>query len=78
MLDALQQLPSGVRVKDVEGKNCGKTQRIENDKLVIKIGWLFPAEYYIPMGDVRSVSNTEVLLSLTKGQVTHDDAYYYP
>jgi len=64
-------IPEGMQVIAADGAKVGKVVANEGDYLVVEKGWLFPTDYYVPVGAVGKVDDDAVYLALTKDEALH-------
>lgn len=56
----------GMSVISADGENLGKVDRVEGDVMVVREGFFFPKDHYIPLSAVAQTDGDETHLSVTK------------
>jgi uncharacterized protein (TIGR02271 family) len=67
------QIQTGWDVYGSDGEKIGDVADIGTDSFIIKKGFFFPTDIYVPMSAVTAVEHDEVRLSMTKAQIEAED-----
>jgi uncharacterized protein (TIGR02271 family) len=51
-----------------DGEKVGSVDAVEASYIVVKKGWFFPTDYYIPVDAISSVTDEQVVLNVTRDQ----------
>lgn len=66
-------LSEGMDVVGSDGDKVGDITEISSDHFVVKKGFFFPHDYYIPTSAVASVDGNKVYLNVTKDEAVNQD-----
>ncbi|MGI8485416.1 MAG: DUF2382 domain-containing protein [Thermomicrobiales bacterium] len=66
-------LSEGMDVVGSDGDKVGDITEISSDHFVVKKGFFFPHDYYIPTSAIASVDGNKVYLNMTKDEAMNQD-----
>lgn len=66
-------LSEGMDVIGSDGDKVGDITEISSDHFVVKKGFFFPHDYYIPTSAIASIDGNKVYLSVTKEEAVNQD-----
>lgn len=61
----------GMKVVGSDGENLGTVDQIEGDYMIVRKGFFFPSDHYIPTAAASSVEGDQVVLGVTKETALH-------
>ena len=66
MSQQIWNIVEGSDVVGSDGEKFGTVDQVQQSYLVVRKGWFFPNDYYIPVSAISSVTDDQVVLNVTK------------